>query len=70
MQARFATVTVEAAAIRVQFNPAIAPVAATTGHLMQPGDTIELNSYSQIVNFRAIRETSTDATIQVTYWGS
>jgi hypothetical protein len=40
---------------------------ATVGHLANPMDTITLEGYSQLNNFKAIRKGTTSAVIQVTY---
>jgi hypothetical protein len=44
-----------------------APVAATTGFLIQPGQTITITG--TLKNFRAIRETATSASLRVQYLG-
>ena len=63
---RYALITVETAPIRFTLD-GTPPVAATTGHLVYAGDQIELDSNEDITSFRAIRETATSATLQVTY---
>ena len=64
-----ATITIETASIRVSFDPAVAPVDATsTGHVFAAGTVITLESYTQIQNFQAVRVGVSDATINVTYW--
>lgn len=45
-----------------------APVAATTGHLLQAGDVLTLYGYGNILKFRAIREGGTNGTLQVTFF--
>jgi hypothetical protein len=58
----FALVTVETDSIRYRTdgtNP-----DSTTGHLLVPGDVLELDNFDDIRRFKAIRVT-TDATIQV-----
>ncbi len=69
-RARFATVTVDLAPVRVQFNPAVAPVQGGPGHLLNPGDVLELTSGSQIANARFVKETATSAALNTTFWGS
>ena len=64
----FARIQVQDAAIRVNFE-GTDPVAGTTGDLLNPGDVIEVWGTEDISTFEAIRDTSTDATISVTYFG-
>jgi len=45
-----------------------APVASTTGDLLNVGDVIEVWGTEDLKNFKAIRESS-DATLVVTYFG-
>lgn len=66
LAAQFATITVETAAIRFTLD-GTAPVASTTGHLVQAGQTIELYGSDQIAGFKAIRDTGSSAAIEVTY---
>jgi hypothetical protein len=63
---RYALITVETAPVRFTVD-GTAPVAATTGHLVNPGDIIKLDSNEDITAFRAIRETSTSGVLKVTY---
>lgn len=63
-QADAALVTVETNNIR--FRDAGTPTASV-GHLLQPGQSVFLESGSQLINFLAIRVTN-DATIYVTYY--
>lgn len=44
------------------------PVAGTTGRIMNPGDIIPIVG-EDMVNFKAIRTTSSDANLEVTYIG-
>jgi hypothetical protein len=39
----------------------------TVGHILDPMDTLILEGYSQLNNFRAIRTGATSGTLQVTY---
>lgn len=45
-----------------------APVAATTGSLLNPGDIKLLESYESIVKFKMIRDGASDATVNVDYY--
>lgn len=63
--AHYALITVEDAEIRCRDDGG--PPSATVGHSAQAPDVIELESNEQIVAFRAIRTTGTNATIQVSY---
>lgn len=63
-RATTALITVEADSIRFRIdgtNP-----TASVGHLATAGESIALEGYDNIKNFRAIR-TTTDATIRVTF---
>lgn len=62
-------ITVEDAPIRFWATGA-SPVAATSGHLVNAGDKIQLTRQHSVENFKAIRDTGTDAVIQVTYEGN
>ncbi len=46
-----------------------APVAVTTGMLFNQGDIFEVWGADGLSNFKAIRETSTDGYLEVTYYG-
>ncbi len=61
-----AMLTVEGDKVRYTLE-GTAPVAATTGHLLNVGDILWLDSYADVKNLKMIRET-TDATVHVTYW--
>lgn len=63
--AQSATITVETAQIRWT-KDGTAPTS-TTGHLANVGSVIYLDHASDLWNFRAIRTSSTSATIQVSY---
>ena len=56
--------TVETAPIR--FRLAGAPTSAV-GHLLNPGDTLELDTAEDLASFRAIRTGASSATIYCTY---
>ncbi len=58
-------ITVETAAVRFRVDGPVP--TATNGHLTNPGQIIVLESPREILNFRAIRATSVDATLMVTY---
>ncbi len=60
-----AMITVEGATFRFRIDGG-APTS-TVGHQAQVGDVIQLTSNEDIANFKAIRDTATDATIHVTY---
>lgn len=61
-----ALVTVETAAVRYRSDGTAAD--ATTGHLLDPGDSILIEGTDAIVDASFIRSTSTSGTIQVTYY--
>jgi hypothetical protein len=60
-----ASVTVETAQIRFRVDGGVP--TTTVGHLADIGDEISLESNEDIVNFKAIRVSSTSALITVTY---
>ncbi len=60
-----AIVTVEAASLRYRVDGGFP--TSTVGHIAYVGDIIELESSSEMTNFRAIREGSVDSKITVTY---
>ena len=60
-----AFITVETAPIRFRID-GVAPTA-TVGHLLNIGDSAELDSASNIANFKAIRTTGVSAVINCTY---
>lgn len=60
-----AHITVETAQIRYRANGE-APTSAT-GHLLNPGNILDLDSNEDIVNFKAIRTNATSGLISVTY---
>ena len=62
--AEFALVTVETDQIRYTTDGTTPD--ASTGHLLDVGDALELDNHDDIRRFKAIRVT-TDATIQVSY---
>ena len=59
-----ALVTVATAQIRFRYD-GTAP-SSTVGHLAEAGDKLEILGYDNILNFRAIRTTATNATLSVT----
>ena len=59
----YAALTVETATIRYTVNGTTA--TSSIGHLASPGDTITLDSSTELTNFSAIRTTGTSASIQV-----
>lgn len=59
------TITVEGAQLR-WLKDGTAPTA-TTGHIANVGTVIVLENANDLVNFRAIRTTATNATIRCTY---
>lgn len=63
-----AVLTIEANSIRVTKDGTTAPVAATTGTKLNSGDTYVLETYQDIVFFKAIRDGASDATVQVEYY--
>lgn len=62
---RSALITVEVAQIRVLFDGTT--VTATTGHVMDVGDTLNLDSFEALTDFSAVRTGGTSATIRCTY---
>lgn len=63
--ARHATIAVEDEPLRFRID-GTAPTSSE-GIPVDDGDVIELNSLSEIKNFQAIRQGSSDATIRVAY---
>lgn len=61
-----AVVVCETSAVRVT-KDGTDPVATTTGVKLNPGDVYILETYQDIVKFKATRET-VDATLQVEYY--
>ena len=53
--------TLEGAAIRFRLDGTAA--SATVGHVLEPGDTLRLESGNELSNFRAFRRDGTDATL-------
>ena len=64
---RAATVQVFEASVRFWLDGSVP--TATTGHRADIGDLIQLESSAEVVNFKVIRETSTSASVEVTYYG-
>ncbi len=63
--AQFAFITVEAAAVR--FTVDGTTVSASVGHVLDVGDTLELDRNTQIVDIRFFRRGTSDATLRVSY---
>lgn len=66
-----AVITAEAAPIRWRCDGGAPGTAAVgVGHLLgtASGESLELNGFNNLVNFRAVRSTGTGGTIQVTYF--
>jgi hypothetical protein len=63
----YCEISVSGAGIRV-CPDGTTPVAATTGHLMNAGDTRVIHGKVGMVKFRMIRETGTSALVAVTYY--
>ena len=63
-RAQRALVTVATAQIRFRYD-GTAP-SSTVGHLAEAGDKLEILGYDNILNFRAIRTTATNATLSIT----
>ncbi len=64
----FARVQIQAAALRATYD-GTAPVAATTGELRYPGDVFEVWGDADMAALRMIRESSTSAVAEVSYFG-
>ena len=64
--AKSAFVTVESQPIRCRWDGG-APVGGSSGHLLNPGDSIEFTGEGTIKKVRFIRDGGVDATIRVTY---
>ncbi len=58
-----ALITVETAAVRFRID-GTAPTA-TVGHILEPGDVLELRGVGELGKFQAIRRDGADATLQV-----
>jgi hypothetical protein len=56
----------ESGQIRYQYHPSAAP-DATTGHLLEIGQTVVLEGHDNIRTFRAIRTGATNGSLPVTY---
>jgi hypothetical protein len=66
--ARTALITVEGQSLRWTVNPAVTVSATDNGHLAMAGSFIVLTTTTDIQNFRAIRTSGSDSTINVTYF--
>lgn len=58
-------VSVETARIRYRIDGT--DPTSTVGHILDPMDTLVLEGFSQLNNFKAIRTGATSGTLQVTY---
>lgn len=67
-KARYIFATLETADARYSIVNGVAPVAATTGHLLEQGSIIQFGNLQAARNFRIIRETGVSATLRVTYF--
>ncbi len=65
----YATVKVETASVRYTCD-GTAPVAATTGTPAQVSESFEVWGSPDLVNFKAIRETSTSGALAIEYFGT
>ena len=61
-----ASFVVETAPIRITLDGTTP--TASVGILFQPGDFVTLSSEADVKNFKAVRTTSTSATLYVTYF--
>jgi len=61
---RVALISVETAAVRFKFD--INPTALL-GHILEPGDWLELENEHEIANITFIRKDSVDAVLRVSY---
>jgi hypothetical protein len=66
--AKAALITVDGYGIRFTTD-GTAPVATATGHAVSAGGSFVIHGYQNIVNLKMIRESGSDATVQVTYYG-
>lgn len=58
-------ITVEDAEIRYRYDST--DPDATTGHILQPGDSLLVEGWHNMNNIKFIRTTSTSGTLQVSY---
>jgi hypothetical protein len=63
------TVQIQAAQVRMTKDGSTAPVAATTGDLLNPGDTFEVWGITNLENLALIRETATSGLAVIDHWG-
>jgi hypothetical protein len=63
-----ALITCETNSIRFTLDGVQVPTSAGVGHLLYPGQPLVLENRYQIVKFRAVRASATDATLKVTYF--
>lgn len=64
--AKAAYLSVEGADLRYRYDGG-APVGGGAGHLLKDGNSIRLVGINNLVNFRGIRNATTDLTLTVTY---
>ena len=62
-----ALVTVETAQVRFRFDGADNAPTASVGHILEVGDTLELDSEHQLEHIRFIRTGGTSATVRCAY---
>ncbi len=62
-----ALITVEGAQVRFRFDGAATAPTASVGHILEVGDTLELDSGWQLINIRFIRTGGTSATVRCAY---
>jgi hypothetical protein len=58
---------VEVQAVRITYHGEDPVVATKVGHLLSIGDSIDLTTTADIVNFRAVREAAVTAYVPITY---
>lgn len=65
----YARIQVQVASVRVTFEGTTPAPATPVGEIWYPGDIYELWGTANMTNFKAIREGSTSAVLEVTYLG-
>lgn len=63
-----ALITCETNSIRFTLDLVNVPTSAGVGHLLYPGQPLVLENRYEIVKFRAVRASATDAVLKVTYF--
>lgn len=61
----YAMITVETNPVRYTVDGTIP--TASLGHLLSPGDILELTSVQEVKNFRVIRQSAADATLMASF---